>query len=405
MRVLLLTSRIPHPLNDGGNIAVSQIMKALLHHNVEVSLLSMNTTKHWVATQDLPPVYQSLKLFKTVKVDNSVRPIPALLHFLKGTSYNIARFVTPDFKNALIEILQQHSFDIIQLEGLFVTPYIDIIRKYAPNTSIAYRQHNVEFQIWERLAAQSKNPLKKYYLKGLAHQLKQYELEYLNKYDILIPISKTDEMHYQSLGYKGISHYYPYCIELNDDQQYKTPKIDANQPIKFYHIGAMDWLPNQEGIDWFLENVWKEIAPKYPHISLHLAGRNMPERYFNLSYPQVEVVGEVANAAAFESDKEVLIVPILAGGGIRIKTLQAMANGKAVMTTQIGIQGIDAQHLQEVLIADNAPAFIHNLEMLIQNPSLIHSLSKKAYQLAHQSFDEAQNTLDLIDCYQKIYIS
>ena len=172
MRILVLTNRIPYPLNDGGNLAVNNMLEGLLLQGAEVSLLSMNTTRHRVTEQQFPSLFKQLKQVITVAVDNSIKPIPALTHLIRRKSYNIARFINPEFGHILAGMLQEQVYDVVLLEGLFVTPYIPLIRKHS-HAAICYRQHNVEFEIWERLARTTANPLKKWYLHQLAAALKK----------------------------------------------------------------------------------------------------------------------------------------------------------------------------------------------------------------------------------------
>ncbi len=172
MKILQLVNRIPFPLNDGGSLGVHYYTQGFIDAGIDLSMLAMNTTRHWVDENRLPVLYRQLDHFVTVKVDNRIRPLPALLNLFKRSSYNIDRFVTADYRNALIALLQKESFDIIQLESLFLVPYIPVIRQYS-KAKVVIRQHNIEYRIWERLAAQAGNPLKQWYLALLARRLKK----------------------------------------------------------------------------------------------------------------------------------------------------------------------------------------------------------------------------------------
>jgi len=128
---------------------------------------------------------------ETVYIDTSLKVWDAFANLFSSESYHIKRFISEDFKNKLITILKNDNFDIIQLESLFVTPYIDCIRKYS-NAKVVLRAHNVEFEIWERLTTVCKNPLKKAYLKLLTKRLRQYEINQLNSYDGMVAITHRE---------------------------------------------------------------------------------------------------------------------------------------------------------------------------------------------------------------------
>ncbi|WP_222165362.1 glycosyltransferase family 4 protein [Edaphocola aurantiacus] len=386
MSILVLTNRIPYPLNDGGNLAVNNMLEGLLLQGAEVSLLSMNTTRHRVAEQQFPALFNQLKQVITVNVDNRIKPVAALTHLLRGKSYNIARFINAAFAAALTRILQEQTFDVVLLEGLFVTPYVPLIRKHSKAT-ICYRQHNVEFEIWERLARTTGNPAKRWYLHQLATALKKYELKHKNDYDLIAAISPVDAAHYHQAGCTIPIVTVPFALpaaQINKDEV-------NNIALSLYHIGAMDWQPNQEGILWFLEQVWPIVLQQVPQAHLHLAGRNMPESFTTGHWPGVTVAGEVADARAFEQDKNILIVPIHSGGGIRVKILQSMARGKAVITTAVGLQGIEAAtDGKEVLVADTAPAFATHCISLLNNINMVTEMGEQAFQLIRRHYELEQ---------------
>ncbi|HRP90859.1 MAG TPA: glycosyltransferase family 4 protein [Edaphocola sp.] len=374
MKVLMLGNRVPFPLNDGGNLAVSNMMEGLLAENIELSLLLMNTSRHWVEEGQLPPLFKKLKSCTLVPVDNRIKPLHALYHLIKKNSYNLERFITDKFETALEAILKKEKFDLILLEGLFVTPYLKTIREFSKAT-VCYRQHNVEFQIWERLANNSKNSLKKYYYKKLAAALKTYEIEMCNQYDCIAAISPIDAEYYKQLGCHLPILNIPYGLK---SEQLIQKQANFTAPLKLYHIGAMDWQPNIDAINWFLKNVWPKILNKAPQTTLYLAGRNMPESFKRQNWKNVYVLGEVADAKVFEADKHILIVPLHSGGGLRIKILESMAAGKAVISTRVGIQGIDASiNSNEIIIADDVEGFANACIYLINNPDKAQHLGQQ----------------------------
>jgi glycosyltransferase involved in cell wall biosynthesis len=397
MKILQLTNRIPFPLNDGGNLAVHAITEGFLQAGVSLSMLTMNTTRHWVDINTLPSLYKEIQHFKSVTVDNRVKPLDAFLNLFKSSSYNIDRFISREYNQELTHILQKENFDIIHLEGLFLVPYIKTIRKYS-KAKIAIRQHNIEFSIWERLAAQIRNPLKKAYLSLLAKRLKKFELEHINDYDLIVPISEKEEKAYINLGAKPPLFLHPFGIDIEKIPFHPSDAL----PISLYHIGAMDWLPNKESVDWLLEKVMPLINDQLPETKLYLAGRNMPEYYTKQNWKNVEVLGEVPDAATFEKDKSVLVVPLLSGGGVRIKIFQAMAMGKTVITTSIGVEGIAAENNKEVFIADTPEEFARKIIEIVQQPDLIRQTGSAARKLITEKYNRPLLIKDLLERYQRL---
>jgi glycosyltransferase involved in cell wall biosynthesis len=399
MRILILCSRIPYPLNDGGNLAVNSIMEGLINAGEAVSMLSMNTKKHWVDPNTLPSVFKQLHHFETVDVDTDVKMIPAVISLLRNKSYNITRFISDAFDRALKALLLSHNFDIVLLEGLYVSPYLTTIKKYS-QAKICYRQHNVEFQIWERLASEALNPLKKWYLNRLAKALKSYERSHINQYDCIAAIAPTDKYLYQNFGCTLPISVVPFGLKLENEPQ--VPK-STNEALKCYHIGAMDWQPNVEGVKWLVEEIWPRVITQVPHASLHLAGRNFDPNTQYAFRKNVFIYGAVPDAAAFEADKDILLVPIHAGGGLRIKTLIAMNRGKAVISTSIGLQGIEhARHKEEVLLANAVEEFSASIISLYQNPEQVVKMGAKAMELVQSTYNQEHVIKELLQHLHQI---
>jgi glycosyltransferase involved in cell wall biosynthesis len=128
-----------------------------------------------------------------------------------------------------------------------------------------------------------------------------------------------------------------------------------------YHIGAMDWLPNEEAIRWFTQDIWPDLHKTIPEFGFYFAGRNMPEWCMQLQENGLHCIGEVPDADAFIADKKILIVPLRSGGGIRVKILEAMAAGKLVISTGTGMQGIEATDGVHYRKADTKAAFIQGI--------------------------------------------
>lgn len=400
MKILQLTNRVPFPLNDGGNIGVHYYTAGYLEAGISLSMLAMNTSRHYVDTKLLPEIYGQLDHFVTVDVNNDIKPIDALKSLVRGTSYNIVRFISKEVENALIRLLQQEKFDIVQMEGLYLTPYVHVIRQHS-QAKIAIRQHNIEYRIWERLAQQEPNFLKRKYLQLLAQRLRQFELQHINDYDLVLAISKQDQQLYQELGCQVPVYLHPFGVDINT-----FPYSPGNtDPISLYHIGAMDWLPNQESVNWLLEKVMPLIRQQLPNTRLYLAGRNMPEYYFQHTWPNVEVLGEVPDAQAFERDKTLLLVPLQSGGGVRIKIFQGMAMGKCIITTSIGVEGIEARDEEHILIADTPENFAEKIISVSQQPERILQIGKAARQLIHGQYDRKQLIADLIKRYRELLVN
>jgi glycosyltransferase involved in cell wall biosynthesis len=384
-------------LKDGESIAVTHLSKALHQMGCELTLLSMNTNKHHFNIENLPAEYSYFEEIHSVDVDTSINNWDAVVNLLKGQSYHVARFISEEFNQKLIEILSKNKFDVVQLETLYLAPYISTIEKHS-DAIISLRAHNIEHEIWERIIEHHPNNLRKWYLRHLTKQLKKYEVDQFEKYDLLIAFTDRDMSKFRKLGYLNGAITSPIGIELKQYQPINAP--DA--PLSITFIGALDWMPNSEALSWFLNKVWKRIHLLHPDFELHVAGRNCPETIKNMKMPKVVIHGEVENSNQFINNHPVMVVPLLSGSGMRVKILEGMALGKVIITTSLGLEGIPATHMDNILIADTPEQFIECLEYIQANPGEKSRLGRNAVQFVSERYDTFKVASGLVHKYQSL---
>jgi|SRR6185312_8237955 len=395
MKVLQISNKIPYPEKDGGVIAINAITEGLLKAGCEVKVLAMNTRKHFMEDSSIPEKFRNDRHLETVTVDTNVKPLPAFMALLTGRSYNISRFQSEDFSRKLIEILKKEPFDIIHLEGLYLAPYLHVIKQHS-NAPVIMRAHNVEWKIWYKLASEEKGIIKRWYLIKLSKQLKTYEENVINLLDGIATITNTDLEYLQKAGCKTPMTHIPFGVDIS---KYIPGK--CKYPNSLFYIGALDWLPNLQGIDWFLKNVWNKILAKFSDAQFHIAGRNMPDSLRNGNYPNVVFHGEVENAKVFIEDYDIMLVPLLAGSGVRIKIIEGMAMGKPIITTSIGVEGIECTLGQDILIADEPSQFAEAVCRCLEDNSFKEDLGKHARMFIEKNGSIDQATTKLIEFYNE----
>ncbi len=384
LKLLQLTRKVPWPFIDGESMAIRFMFRNMDKSQIKIDLLSMNTTKHYVNEQEavnaLSDIYQSCSF---IPLDNRVRFFPLLWNLIRNKSYHISRFDVKLFHQELIQQIEFQKIDIIQLESLFMAPYIETIRKHS-KAKIVLRAHNVEWLIWRRISRQTLNPLKRAYLMIAWRQLRRYEKQVLNSIDALVPISPLDAELFKKMGYDGPLFYFPIGI---DTSAFTYKKPEFSDPLFIHFIGSMDWVPNQEGVIWFVKELWPEIISVFPNIFLRIAGRNTPDFIRNLESKNVEIVGEVPDATSFVQSAPLTIVPLLSGGGMRAKIIEAMALGSVVISTRIGAEGIPAIHGKHILLADSKEEFLHALSFIFSQPEKLNEISLNARKFVEEHFN------------------
>lgn len=382
MRILQVCLKPPYPKVDGGCVAIAAITESLLLAEHTVKVVCMSTHKHPYNEADIPSQTVKSTTMEAVEMDTRIKPMEALFNLFSSKSYHIQRFYSTDLELRLTQILQENEFDIIHLESIFCAPYLSVIRSKS-NAKVVLRAHNIEFEIWQQLAQQEDNPLKAWYLNLLASRLKTYETKVLNEVDAIVSITTKDKVEMTKRGVQVPMTVIPIGIDVEKIEV----KSVQSESLKLYHLGAMDWQPNIEGITWFLDEVWPLIESQFPSASCSLAGRKMPASLLSRSGKSLQIEGEISSVAQFISDKNIAIIPLLSGSGMRVKIVEALAYGKVVITTSVGATGIPFEDGKNILIANTPADFVAKIGLLQANPSLIQSIGLEARKLAETEFD------------------
>ncbi len=395
MNILLLCNRVPYPIKDGGSIAIYNMIIGLKHAGVHLDVFALNTVKDYLPVSEIPDELSSNSKFIAADIDTTVRPIPAFLNLFTKESYNISRFYTNDVEQKLIEHLKNHQYDLIHIEGLFMLPYIPTIKKYS-NAKIAFRAHNVESQIWSRLAKEA-NGIKKWYLNLLSRRIKQFEDTAPNQVDYIIPISSDDAEYFKKQFPQKNIFVSSAGVNLNKFIQSDV----ATEQNSLFHLGALNWYPNIEAVKWLLGDIYQQLIRKRSDFKIYIAGKNTPESYFQYNNSNIVIVGEVENASDFMNSKSIMIVPLKSGSGMRLKIIEGMSVGKAVISTSIGAEGLNYIHKENIIIADTTEEFVEAIEYLLDNPSAVKSIGDAAKKLIYSQYDNNVVVKQLVEFYSK----
>ena len=398
MKVFFICNKSPYPLHEGGPIAMSRLIEGMVENGHEVKVLAINSPKYQVNIDEVPKSYREKTGLELHYLDLSVKPLAAFKNLFTSRSYHVERFISKDFKDHIISILKENTFDIIQFETLYIAPYIETIRSLS-KAPILLRAHNIEYHIWQRVMRTSRNPLKKLYLRHITRTLQRYEITAFTKFDGIAAITTRDaeqiRRHAEHVPVTDI----PFGICPG---KYKVVSLEEGEFPSLFHIGSMNWMPNEEGVKWFINEVWPVVHRKLPDVPLYLAGRHMPSWLSNLRREKIEVVGEVESAEDFMASKGVMIVPLLSGSGIRVKIIEGMASGKPVVSTSIGAEGIECTSGDDILLADFPQEFADSIVTLLQDKQKAIQVGRNARRLIEEKYDNVAIVAKLEAFYRKI---
>jgi glycosyltransferase involved in cell wall biosynthesis len=429
MHILQLCPRVPYPPHDGGAMAMYETARGLAEAGHRVTILAANTPKHHQPADALAHLGPNVRLV-TVDVDTRLRPLAALKNLLLSQeAYNVERFMSQQLLAKLAELVLAEAIDIIQYEGTFVAWYAGQLPqllntrglKVGQHPKFVLRAHNVEYTIWEMLASRAGNPLKKWYLQKLAHRLRAFEKGMLLRVDAVAAITQDDVLRLQRLvaglppavSAEQVQDLYATrtlgapafaCIPASYDLGHLPPAAAPPQPRTLFIIGSLNWLPNLEGLAWFLQEVWPQAHAELPELELHIAGSHPPADLTSRPAGQdnVFVHGFVESAPAFMQQYELMLVPLLSGGGMRVKVVEGLALGKAVLSTTLGAEGIAARDGENMLLRDGAAAWLAALRDYYHGRLPLAAIGQAAARTAHAEYDTRQVTQRLLGLYKTL---
>lgn len=375
--ILIISHKPPYPKIDGGSIAIAQVLETLLEEGHHVTFLCMETDKH--------PAQASISKknlkFKAIYVNTKLKITSALSNLFTKQSYILSRFDNKVFKDELKKILKKNTFDTILFESLFTSTYLNTVNQLSKAIKL-YRSHNIEHHIWFEQSNQNNNIFKKWYLKIQAKRLKNEEMKFWNTIDSILSISDYDKSHIIK-HCKTPTH----TIGIHTEKRLLQNNDQSNK-VDFFHLGTMNWLPNQDGINWLLKDVFPKVKQIEKSAEIHIAGRAMPNILKSHRQDGYYNHGEIIIAQDFMSKHKVMLIPLFSGSGIRVKIIEGMSLGKCIISTSIGVKGINCTNNKNILIANTKNEFIKAMCFCIQNPDKVHEIGNEAKKYALDNFSK-----------------
>ncbi len=365
----------------------------------QVTVLALNTPKHYQPATVLDHLGPNVRLI-TVDVDTRLSPVKALRNLLASKlPYNIERFVSPAVEAQLATLLRENQFDAAQIEGSLASWYVSTLKRLAPQLPVVLRAHNVEYTIWQMLAERETNVLKRFYLRHLARRLQRFEEQTLPQFDAVAAITEPDQRRLRALGCKEPVVFVPAGVDLS---RFQPDSAIRPKPRTLYMIGSLDWLPNQEGLDWFLAEVWPQVTEKYPDLELHIAGKEMPTRFRNLKLRNVCIHGFVESAAVFMQQYEVMVVPLLSGGGMRIKIIEGMAMGTCIISTGLGSEGIHVRDNFDIILCDEPLEWVDRIGRYYRGELNQEAVGQEAARTIARLYDNRRIVESFLELYNTL---
>lgn len=381
MKILWVKAGGLVPADLGGRIRSYQILKQLARRH-QVTLFTFYA-------EQAGDSHAALKEpFERVECLPLKMPAPRSLaetwrygrNLFSSVPYTMSKFCRPEVRKRLGRLLEEENYDVIICDFLFAA---GVIPWQNPCPKVLFT-HNVEAVIWKRHYEVARNPLWKLISWREYRTVERSERWYLNRADQVLTVSEVDRSYFARL----IDPSRIAVIPTGVDAEYFQPALIPEQPGLLIFTGAMDWMPNEDGILYFVHEVLPRIRAEFPIVTLRLVGRSPSARVRALaqSVPGVQVTGRVEDIRPFVGEAQVYVVPLRIGGGTRLKIFEAMAMGKAVVSTTVGAEGLPVHHGQDILLADSAQELASGVLTLLRSSTIRRSLGQAARRLVAENY-------------------
>ncbi|MBN1565528.1 MAG: glycosyltransferase [Anaerolineae bacterium] len=403
MRILFLTAQLPEPPHAGGTLRTNGLMRHVHAAGHDIHLLSFATNDQFTSNQT------ALKTFcdRVEIVPPPHRRISQRLRDLLLT--NLAdmqrRFYSPQYAAKLAVLLDNQPFDLIQIESLEMAAYLPVIQRKAPNIPVIYDSFNAEFDLQRSVFEAERGDLRR--LPGAIYSLIQwrrlirFEREVCQSVAHTIAVSDADAASFRALVPDSPVSVVPNGINTQDYVQYDSSLNLGDGALVF--TGSMGYRPNVDAAVWFADQILPLIRERVPEAKFFVVGSNPHPRLDTLrERADVEITGWVPDVNPFLHAATVYVVPMRMGSGTRLKLLQAMTAGKAVVSTPTGAQGLYTQDNTELRLADTAAAFADAVSGLLQHPDQRRALGAAGAEYVKANYDWSVIAPKLLRVYDEI---
>lgn len=377
MKILWVKANKILPAHSGGAIRSYQILRRLASHHTLVFFSYYDGDPDIEYEEELGRQFPGAVCLCTGK--RGLNSIGGGLDYLARLGspipYAVSRFKSSRIQQRLNTWFEEKAFDVA------VCDFLDAAVNFPGVLTIPtiLFQHNVESEIWRRRALTERNPAKRRLYRFEFEKMLNYEQSVVGKFHHIIAVSEHDRRLMSEWGDPSRISVVPTGVDL---QQYRPgPSSRESGPLVVF-TGAMDWEPNVDAVEYFCREMWPTIRAKVPAARFRIVGRNPGWRVQRLASGSVEVTGPVVSVVDHLEESTVVVVPLRVGGGARLKIYEAMATGKAVVSTTVGAEGLDVHHGRDIVLADDPLAFAEAVALLLKDAELRRRYGHAAAALA-----------------------
>lgn len=378
MKILWVKANKLLPVHSGGDIRSFHVARQLARKHELTFLSYYDGSPDREYEQRLTEHFPGAVCVCTGKLDSSTlaRTAGYLAHLSSPLPYAVGRFGSADVRQRIADWFRNRQFDMA------ICDFLDAAVNFPEELTIpsVLFQHNVESEIWRRHSTTETNPVKRKMYALEFRKMARYERNAIRKFHHVIAVSEHDRSVMETWVEGSRITVVPTGVDL---AQYRPDFGSKPGPVVIF-VGAMDWEPNVDAMQYFCDEIWPSVMARFPDAKLRIVGRNPGEKILKLATSSVEVTGRVPSVIEHLRDASIVVVPLRIGGGTRLKIYEAMAAGKAVVSTSVGAEGLDVHHGRDIVLADTQQSFAHAVVTLLKDENLRNKYERAAAELATQ---------------------
>lgn len=382
MHILWLKTELLHPVDKGGRIRTYNMLRALCReHRVTYLALDDGTAAPDAAERASEYCHELVRVPFATAPKRSARFFAELAaNLVSPLPYAVAKYRSPAMRGAVARAVHAGA-DVVVCD--FLAPSLNVPDGLGVPTVLF--QHNVEAMIWERHARLAGNPVKKAYMREQWRRMRRHEGAECRRFDHVVAVSPQDaEVFAREYGVRD-----PSDVPTGVDTDYFRPSgRETARPNNLVFTGSMDWMPNEDAILWFVEEILPRVRGVVPDVTLTVVGRHPPPRVRALADAGmgVEVTGSVPDVRPYMERAAAFVVPIRIGGGTRLKIYEAMGMEKPVISTPVGAEGLPVRDGVEALLAAEPVAFADAIISVLRDPTRARSLAQQGAVLVRTRY-------------------
>jgi sugar transferase (PEP-CTERM/EpsH1 system associated) len=400
MRILWLNAGLLLPLDKGGKLRTWHLMRHLAARH-EITYLSFSEPAQSMDDREgMRAVCAHLQTIpRTDPAKGTTRfYVDAARYLTDRVPYAVAKYRSPAFRAALQELLATRRFDAIVCD--FLPPVVNLPDRL-PCPAILFT-HNVEAEIWRRHAENARRPAGRLLMARQWKRMLRFEGEALARFDLVLAVSDADRRTFQRL-YPGALRTPAHVVQTGVETAYFAPSGAVARRAHLVFTGSMDWLPNEDGMQYFVRDILPRIRQVEPGTTLSIVGRVPTPAVRRLGQePGIEVTGRVDDVRPHIAEAAVYVVPLRIGGGTRLKIFEAMAMGKAVVSTTVGAEGLPIAPGENIVIADEPARFAQAVVHMIRDVDARHRIEVEARRLVVERYDWSAVAQDFEEALDRV---